>query len=166
MQPLRVRIGQALSPEECLRVHLNALPAGAPRQVGPGEERSVERTGSRFRAASRALSYRRLGHPRRCSASVRRGSRPRSGGERRGSGTRREHHPPARTVPGARRPRAAVSSHLTSQEARTAGARPGSGPPLPVAGENCSYASGRGGEGGRREDKEQLDWGRRTIGKR
>lgn len=34
---------------------------------------------------------------------------------------------------------------------------------------NCSCASGleeKGGEGGRREDKEQLDWGGRTIGKR
>lgn len=34
--------------EERLRVHLNALPAGAPRQVGPGEERSVERQGPGF----------------------------------------------------------------------------------------------------------------------
>lgn len=35
--------GQALSPKELLRAPLNALPAGAPRQAGPGEERSVER---------------------------------------------------------------------------------------------------------------------------
>lgn len=42
LQPPRVTVVQALSPEERLRAHLTVLRAGAPRQAGPGEEGGVD----------------------------------------------------------------------------------------------------------------------------
>lgn len=146
LQPLRVAMSRALSPEERLGVHLNALPAGARRQqAGPGEERSAERA----RVPCFVIPQARR---RRRSASG--GSRPRKRwGGTRTPGTRREHHPPARRVPGARRPRAAASSHLTSQEA-SAHRRGEAGLGVPSAGcrGNCSGATG--GRRRRRKGKE------------
>lgn len=129
---------------------------------------------------SRALSSRRLSHPRRRSALGGSRLRERWGGTRT-PGTRRKNHPPARTVPGARRPRAAASSHLTSQEA-SAHRRGEAGLGVPSAGcrGNCSRATGgrrrRREEGREKGGQEQLDWGGReeeeqgeggrTIGKR
>lgn len=85
--------------------------------------------------------------------------------------TRRQYHPPARTALRARRPRAAASSHLTSQEARTAGRSP-AGSLCRLPGE-LQLRNGRGSrreKGGRgvscetrerrKEEGEGLGWGR------
>lgn len=149
LQSPRVTVGRALSAEELPGAHLDSPLAGTPRQTGPGEGRGLDPQhrgpargfpGSVIPQAGPPTPSQYLGQAWLLSPQ-------RWGGI--GTRTRRE-HPPVRTVRGPRRPRAAASSHLTSQEARAAGARSGTASPLPAAGGTAAAEPG----GGRRRKGE------------